>query len=343
MAYIYCPMQYRYALFLFIPIHVFAVACAQGEPVTSFRDLAEAASLRGETVVEGRDGWLFFMPELRHLGAGPFWGAAAETASRATRADARDPLPAILAFHKALKAEGAELILAPVPPKAVIHEHQLPGMEGRATARPDTHHQAFYELLREEGITVLDLTDVFRDAPEDERGPLYCLQDTHWSGVACVLAAQQMAEQINALLGDTERQVYDTEWRTIEITGDLWRMLDNPDLPRETLQVRTVQGATPERASPVILLGDSHTLVFQAGGDMHYSGAGLADQLAVELGLPVDLIGVRGSGATPARINLLRRAQGDPNYWENKRVVIWVFAAREFTESDGWRIVPIAP
>ncbi len=33
---------------------------------------------------------------------------------------------------------------------------------------------------------------------------------------------------------------------------------------------------------------------------MLYSGAGLADNLVLKLGLPVDLVAVRGSGATPA-------------------------------------------
>ena len=73
------------------------------------------------------------------------------------------------------------------------------------------------------------------------------------------------------------------------------------------------------------------------------AGAGLPDQLALELGFPVDLVAVRGSGATPARINLLRRAQKDPNYWAGKKWIIWCFAAREFTESDGWRKVPLKP
>ncbi len=75
---------------------------------------------------------------------------------------------------------------------------------------------------------------------------------------------------------------------------------------------------------------------------MHAEGAGLADQLALELGFAVDLVGVRGSGATAARINLLRRAQATPEYWANKKMVIWVFSAREFTESDGWRKVPVS-
>lgn len=321
-----------------------SVSCARAEKSTEvFRELANSASLKGESVIEGQDGWLFFMPELRHLGGGRFWGEDAMMISRANRADAMDPLPAILAFHLALKERGIELIMVPVPPKAVVYEEKLPGTKKRSAKRPDPHHQAFYALLRDEGITVVDLADRFRSSEDGDRGPLYCRQDTHWSGRACVMAAEQIAPHVRPLLDEGDNRTYDTEWRSIEISGDLWRMLDDPAREKETLQVRAVQGATPDPNSPVLVLGDSHTLVFQAGGDMHYSGAGLADQLAAELGRPVELIGVRGSGATPARINLFRRAQRTPDYWDNKRVVIWVFAAREFTESDGWRIVPIAP
>ncbi|MBN4068991.1 hypothetical protein JYU06_05670, partial [Desulfotalea psychrophila] len=61
------------------------------------------------------------------------------------------------------------------------------------------------------------------------------------------------------------------------------------------------------------------------------------------LAMPMDVIGVRGSGATPARLNLYRKAQRTPEYWKGKKVVVWCFAAREFTETDGWRIIPIEP
>jgi alginate O-acetyltransferase complex protein AlgJ len=91
----------------------------------------------------------------------------------------------------------------------------------------------------------------------------------------------------------------------------------------------------------VLLLGDSHNLIFHEGGDMLATGAGLPDQLALELGFPVDLIGVRGSGATPARVNLLRRARANPDYLRKKKLIIWCFSAREFTESSGWQKVPV--
>ncbi|HOS43564.1 MAG TPA: hypothetical protein PK794_07745, partial [Armatimonadota bacterium] len=122
-------------------------------------------------------------------------------------------------------------------------------------------------------------------------------------------------------------------------------MLNTPALPKEKLPIQIVQERTKEglaplkpwRESPVLLLGDSHTLVFHAGEDMLASGAGLADHLALQLGFPVDVVGVRGSGATPSRISLLRRGDN----LAGKKVVIWCFSIREFTEGQGWRLVPV--
>ncbi len=75
---------------------------------------------------------------------------------------------------------------------------------------------------------------------------------------------------------------------------------------------------------------------------MHARGAGLFEQLAFELQIEPDLIAVRGSAATPARVTLYRRTRADPAYLATKKVVVWFFAAREFTESSGWAKVPVA-
>jgi len=309
------------------------------QPQISF--LADSATAEGASVAVGRDGWLFFVPELRFLSTGPFWGDAAQTASRAPRPDARDPIPAILDVHRQLQEQGVKLLLVPVPAKASIYPGRL--IEG-ASSQPRTDQvlQDFYQLLRHEGVDVLDLTDAFIEHRDHEKGPLFCLQDTHWSGVGCVVAAREVAR---ALGKSSPAEFHDATWRDIEINGDLRQMLGDDSLPRERIPLRVItendQPASPSPLSSVIVLGDSHGLVFHDGGDMHYRGAGFADQLMAELGQPVDVVAVRGSGATPARINLFRRTQRDPDYWEGKDAVVWVFSVREFTESDGWRIVPI--
>lgn len=143
---------------------------------------------------------------------------------------------------------------------------------------------------------------------------LFCKQDTHWSGRACALTAKIVADEIRnrPYLKDVLKRQFETEKQNVQITGDLWTALGNGDLPKETLPLtfakeRTANGLVsvlPWRESPVLLVGDSHNLIFHAGEDMQAQGAGLADHLAAELGFPVDVVGVRSSGATPSRLNL---------------------------------------
>jgi hypothetical protein len=109
--------------------------------------------------------------------------------------------------------------------------------------------------------------------------------------------------------------------------------------------IQVLSSGTPFRSdndSPVILLGDSHTLVFQAGGDLHAQGAGLFDHLSANVGFAADLLGVRGSGVTPARIALYQKAKRDSGYLAGKKILVWCFAAREFT-AGGWRKIPVSP
>ena len=93
-----------------------------------------------------------------------------------------------------------------------------------------------------------------------------------------------------------------------------------------------------DRDSPIVLLGDSHLLVFHIGTDMHAIGAGLGDHLAARLGFPLDVVGVRGSGATASRMTLVRRRDN----LEGKRMIIWCLSARELTEASAWARLPAA-
>ena len=321
---------------------------------------AKAAEAADAQTIVGRDGWFFFAPELHHAGAGRFWGDAAAQVSRASKPEFADPLPAILDFHEQLKARNVDLLLVPVPPKAVVYPEKssgvvTPAADG-AVPRLDSADQAFYDLLRREGVAVMDLVPLFMKNRAHAFGPVYCRTDTHWSGVGCVLAAGALAEAVRgkAWLKDVPKRPVASEWRDVAIQGDLARLLPAGAAPPppETLHLRFVgaKGASglepiqPQESSPVLLMGDSHTLVFHSGEELHAVGAGLPDQLAAELGFPVDLIGTKGSGATPVRITLYRRAAADKAYLAGKRLVIWCLSAREFTEAfQGWMKVPVAP
>ena len=308
--------------------------------IQSLAEKAAEAEAQQTTVVSGKEGWLFFAPELRSMSVGQFWGDTAQRVSRASNPEFADPLPAILDFKAQLDRAGIELIFVPIPAKATIYPEMI-SEHGDATPRTDEHHLKFYDVLREHGVNVLDLTPLFLKNRFTDAGPVYCKQDTHWSGQGCVLAAAAIAKAIGtpAWAAEIPKSDIKTETRTISIAGDLWRELGDGNLQKEQLRLTYVnEGVSASwRASPVVLLGDSHSLVFHAGADMHAQGAGLPDHLAHQLGFPVDVVAVRGSGATPSRLNLYRRRDN----MKGKRVVVWCLSVREFTEGQGWRKVPI--
>lgn len=278
------------------------------------------------TAISGADGWLFFGPELRHLNRP---GAGTNESARA--------LAAILDFHSQLKKAGIGLLVVPVPAKASIYPEKLAsGLQPPATS-PFVADSAFCALLATNGVPALDLTGIyFTNRPSTP--PLYCRTDSHWSPEGIRIAASEIASRIRAEAEPATGKIpMDTEQRQIVIRGDL----SSPADSGESFTINAVSsGSHPipaSRESPVLLLGDSHNLVFHSGGEMHAEGAGLPDQLARELGFPVDVVAVMGSGATAARRSLARRRDN----LAGKRVVVWCFSARDLTEAPSWDKVPV--
>ncbi len=299
-------------------------------------------------VFAGEHGWLCLAGNLRFLAAEKFWGDNASKVGRSRNPKWADPIPAIVDFQQQLEKRGIKLLLVPVPPKAAIYGDEIfPGVDlNGADAVPFLHR--FYDELRGKGIDVLDLTSTFVANRASEHGALFCKTDTHWSGIGCVLAAQAIAQKIRDTLASEQspRKEYSAEWKKVSIEGDLQKLLgqSQKDAAAEEISVRMVSEKngpiTSDPNSPVLLLGDSHVLVFH---DFLAERAGLPDQLAFELGFAPDVIGTRGSAATAVRINLYRHSRGDPNYLAKKKVVVWCFAAREFTETEqGWVPEPLA-
>ena len=309
---------------------------------------SRSAESKGAAVIPGADGWFFLSSDIRFLSVGQFWGADAAKVSRAHKPESADPIPAIVDFHDQLKRRGIDLLLVPVPPKAAIYpERILPDVDLHGeTAAPFLAR--FYDELRKRGIDVVDLSPVFLQNRAIERGPVFCKTDSHWSGLGCVLAAQTVTEKIREKLAGQPRRNYAAEWKETTIKGDLGDLAgsDTKKPEPEKIAVRTISdketGAAinPDPNSPLLIMGDSHTLVFH---DFLAEKSGLLDQLAYEIGFAPDLIGTRGSGATSVRVSLYRRARKDPDYLAKKKMIVWCFAAREFTESDqGWDKVPVS-
>jgi hypothetical protein len=300
--------------------------------------------------VAANDGWIFFGGELRLLAVGKFWGDDARKVSRAHKPELADPIPAILDFQQQLKARGIELLVVPVPPKASVYPDKIVAGYNAAANDPALMLHRFYQELAAAGVDVLDLTATFVQNRDHPKGPVFCKTDSHWSGIGCVLAAQAIAEKVRGKIPKpATAKEYVAEWKDADREGDLASLVarDGGKAPPEKIAVQSVSEKGTAAAvqddvnSPLLLLGDSHTLIYHDREFLPVR-AGLVDQLALQLGFAPDLIGTSGSGATPVRINLYRRSAKDPGYLAKKKVVVWCFAAREFTEAtEGWQKVPI--
>ena len=103
--------------------------------------------------------------------------------------------------------------------------------------------------------------------------------------------------------------------------------------------IATPQGLSPRAEdSPILLLGDSFTNVFSSGelGMGHRGGFG--EQLASELGLPIDIIAIPGGGASRSRKALALR----PQPLRGKLLVIWEFTQRDLLfAAEGWAPTPL--
>ena len=316
------------------PAEKFAAACSEARA---------AASEKKWFAVQGdAPEWLFLARELEHVGQGEFW-------LKAGKGGLPDPAPVIAQYSKDLKAKGIELLLVPVPAKAAM----MPEKFRKGASRKDDGVYAsapFYAQLRAAGVNVLDLEPLFEKRIADGE-KLYCEQDTHWSPLACEL----VAAEIHSLYKDqpwaapnAAQAIVRSGKSTLSIKGDLVedRLAGMANEKLEMVKAGKDAGGgkiEPVPASddsPVILLGDSHTLVFSEGGEMHCTGAGLPDHLQQQFGFPLSLIAVKASGADAARVRMVRDfARKKPGYLNGKKLLIWCFTAREFTLGK-WRAIP---
>lgn len=281
---------------------------------------AASADARQERFVEGTDGWRFLPAELRF---------ADKLASPDIASMTAPAVGVISDFAEQLKNAGIRLVVIPVPPKVLVRGKAL-GISPDEAKKMCAGWSTIMGELASRGVQALDLLPDYDTARE----PPFCLRDTHWSGHGIEAAVVRLAAAIRED-GVVTEQAALAPWRETSIHGDLGGEPENVKLrfPAE--------GATAK--APLLLLGDSHVLVFHQGGDMHAAGAGLPEQVGVLLGVMPEVLGVRGSGATSSRMQLARRVRSEPGCLKEKKVVVWVFAGREFTEADMWKKVPIFP
>ena len=308
-----------------------------------------------ERVYVGREGWLFYRPEVEYLTGPGFLDPAVlarrvSTASEWTAAPQPDPRPAIIRFARQLEARGITLVVMPTPLKPMIHPEKLAsGYEAAPSPLHNPSFSAFAEDLRRAGVLVFDAADELARAGRSTGRPQFLATDTHWRPEAMARAADALAALLRARvpMPAADDPGYMTEPREVTSAGDTAAMLDLPPgqglYPPETVSIRRVLSADgaawrPSRKADVLVLGDSFTNIYSLASMGWGDSAGFAEQLSHALGRPVDRIVQNSDGASATRLALRRMLATGDDRLAGTRVVIWQFAARELPIGD-WRVL----
>ena len=306
-----------------------------------------------ERVYPGRDGWLFYRPDVEYVTGRGFleereFERRVLAASEWTTPPQPDPVLAIVHFKRELEARNIALVVMPTPVKPVIHPEELAGGSHR-TAR-NVSFAAFAARLQEAGVALFDPAEELSRGTGDK----YLRTDTHWRPEAMEAVAARLARYIEtrwpAVPGgpiggrasaDSEYQLQQIE---VQQTGDIVPMLDLPEgqsLYRpESVWLRRVVTANgtvwrSSRDADVLVLGDSFSNIYSLESMGWGTSAGLVEQLSYALRRPIDRIVQNDDGAFATREMLAR----DPGRLKNTRVVVYQFAERELTFGD-WKIPP---
>jgi hypothetical protein len=305
----------------------------------------------GPKAVVGRDGWLFYRPDVEY-NAFPgtrsprFYLGSFDTTIAGQRLNLRDPLVAIRDLHHQLAARGIVLVVIPVPGKPTVYPEMLAGGDVDIEASPTL---ALLDSLRASGIAAIDIVRPLREAKSASKPDLYLRRDTHWSPSGVDVAARAIATRLLeipevAARRDTSR--YRARDTVVERWGDIAEM---SALPRrrdiwktESVTARRVEDSSGRAyadsdSAAIVWLGDSYSRIYQTDAP---GAAGVIAQVARLTGQPLSTIVNDGGASTVVRRTLARK----PHLLERAKVVVWEFVERDIRFGDkGWSLEALPP
>ena len=301
----------------------------------------------GRVIVGDDPDWLFLRSELSHVAKGRFWNKNWKDVSVA----GEDPLPIFLSLNEKLKSLGVQFIYVPVPPKVSIYPDKF--TKKVSTKDKIINAVPFLNKLRMGGIKVIDIEPILIKERRSNGFQSYCMTDSHPSPWTCELIAEQIAQVISGsdwaddFAKKSKLKFVRSEPLKLSIRGDLIPDESRDDWKAESLEVVRagirsevgIDAVSPDDStSPVIVLGDSHTLIFHEGGDMLMTRAGTVDHLQEKVGFKVFLAASRGSSS-----QALRQIYKGPEFWKGKKVLVWISSVRELTQERRWLKLPRLP
>jgi hypothetical protein len=248
----------------------------------------------GTKAILGREGWLFYRPDVRYLvepnrretdDSDSKWVRPADGSTR------RDSVVrTIVQFRNQLKERGIELLIMPIPGKPSIYPDRLTRRAVGWEPAPFSPTLELLAQLRQEDIASVDLFTRFCDWRKNHpQAPgttnLYLKQDTHWTPLGAKLAAEAVAQSLHDLgWAPPATNQFVTKRVRVNRQGDIVEMLQLPK-PQSILATEAVEceqisdpalgllvpaksdrpGAYkyPAQKSTILVLGDSFCRIYQ--------------------------------------------------------------------------------
>ena len=303
-------------------------------------------------VYTGRDGWLFYGPDLQHV-VGPGFLEADQLARRSSSGDSLrdapqpDPRAALLEFHADLAERNIHLVVMPTPVKPSVQPDRLSRGGGPGPIR-NASFDRFVKDLRAAGVLVFDPSDVLAELARTDA--VYLSTDTHWRPETVARVGHELAQFLTqaGLTSPVQARQFTTRATSVSNYGDTVELLNLSRISAvrpETVIVEQVlttddEPWQPDRGADLLLLGDSFSNIYSLESMGWGGGAGLAEQLSLALQRPVDRLTRNDDGAFATRTALARELTRGQDRLRNKRIVVYQFATRELSQGD-WRIVSL--
>lgn len=294
-----------------------------------------------EEAYVGRDGWLFYRPDVDALVMSSPGGKAAARG--------------IAGFAAQLAARGVRLVVVPVPGKASIHPGKIAsgaatfaappvpavlfGLSGDLAAAWREKKNADLSMMPR----VVDPSEMLWQRKKSSGADQFLRTDSHWTPSAMRAVARMVARILAPAGGGIRPEKLTVEKHKTSSVGDTALMhvlpASSPWLQPQKVEIETIRGADgaawePDRNSPVLVLGDSYSNIYSTE-DLGWGGSsGFAEHLSYDLGGRVDKLAQNNAGAKSAREMLAAESGRHPGWLDGKKVVVWVMAAREFVRGD---------
>ncbi|MGQ3675469.1 alginate O-acetyltransferase AlgX-related protein [Xanthobacter sp. TB0139] len=269
---------------------------------------ATPAMAQGESIIHGKNGWLF-----------PGW----ESLTTSDQAGIEAAAALIGDTSKALAARNIRLITIVAPLKARFHRDKLPD-DAQISDAVEPQYNTIMAALKQQGVDVVDMRPPLKSVQIGKQTSFY-RADYHWTAWAAEAAADAVASDIRisgvTLAGENGTGDKLGDWMTQRHYGDLAERFLTPDARKKVgPELFTVRVAPQQQAG---LLDTAPAPVHVVGNSFVQPYLGFPQKLSSDIDRPVSL--TWNPGNVGPWLTFLQYVES-PGFKQNPpQFIVWLF------------------